>query len=55
MLKEKSSINNSQELGAVHVTLDGYQFTSIHTKFRRSTTLCKFQKWYCSINGEIQA
>ncbi|MEJ9158864.1 DUF5068 domain-containing protein, partial [Bacillus cereus] len=27
MLKEKSSINNSQELGAVHVTLDGYQFT----------------------------
>ncbi|MGG0760105.1 DUF5068 domain-containing protein [Bacillus paramycoides] len=27
MLKEKSSINNSQELGAVNVTLDGYQFT----------------------------
>lgn len=27
MLKEKSSINSSQELGAVHVTLDGYQFT----------------------------
>ena len=54
MLKEKSSINNSQELGAVHVTLDGYQFTQF-TKFRRSTTLCKFQKWYCSINSEIQA
>ena len=27
MLKEKSGINNSQELGAVNVTLDGYQFT----------------------------
>lgn len=27
MVKEKSSINNSQELGAVNVTLDGYQFT----------------------------
>ncbi|PEX01039.1 DUF5068 domain-containing protein [Bacillus cereus] len=27
MLKEKSSINDSQELGAVNVTLDGYQFT----------------------------
>lgn len=27
MLKEKSNINNSQELGAVNVTLDGYQFT----------------------------
>ncbi|AHA69396.1 hypothetical protein ABE52_33905 [Bacillus thuringiensis] len=27
MLKEKSSINNNQELGAVNVTLDGYQFT----------------------------
>ncbi|HDR7793674.1 TPA: DUF5068 domain-containing protein [Bacillus luti] len=26
MLKEKSSINSSQELGAVNVTLDGYQF-----------------------------
>lgn len=27
MLKEKSNINNSQELGATNVTLDGYQFT----------------------------
>ncbi|KEK22864.1 DUF5068 domain-containing protein [Bacillus gaemokensis] len=27
MLKEKSNINQSQELGAVHATLDGYQFT----------------------------
>ncbi|MDZ5606162.1 DUF5068 domain-containing protein [Bacillus pseudomycoides] len=26
MLKEKSNINNSQELGATNVTLDGYQF-----------------------------
>ncbi|MES5896211.1 MULTISPECIES: DUF5068 domain-containing protein [Bacillus cereus group] len=26
MLKEQSGINNSQELGAVNVTLDGYQF-----------------------------
>ncbi|QWG31638.1 DUF5068 domain-containing protein [Bacillus mycoides] len=26
MLKEQSDINNSQELGAVNVTLDGYQF-----------------------------
>ncbi|MBO1583242.1 DUF5068 domain-containing protein [Bacillus sp. XF8] len=27
MLKEKSNINNSQELGATNVTLDGFQFT----------------------------